>query len=177
MILAELVSTSRSMLDMRCGSGRLEVSLCAGRSVVTRCRAYSPLKLLTPRTSSHASWVLCSTYGGGLVAGDSVELEAAVGPGATCFLGTQSSEKIYPREGTHGCTRLLDLKIAEGGLAVVAPDPTICYADSQLTQRQRIEMDPTAGLVLIDSLTSGRRAGREMGNAPLSRIHGYFRRQ
>ena len=139
----------------------MEISLAGGRSVVWRCRANSPLKLLCPRTQSHASWVFVSTYGGGLVGGDQLQLDVKVGPAATALLATQSSTKVYPRRDGKGCGQTLTMSIAEGGLAVVVPDPIVCFAESDYVQRQRFDLKTSAGLVLIDSLSSGRRARGE----------------
>ena len=50
------------------GHGTLELQKVAGRTVVTRSQASSPLKLLTPRRRHPAAWVYTSTFGGGMVA-------------------------------------------------------------------------------------------------------------
>lgn len=148
-------------LAARAGAGMLEVELAGGRTVVTRARANSPLKLLCPRTRCHSAWVYQSTYGGGLLGGDEVSLDVCVGAGATCMLGTQSSTKIYPRLAGRGCRQSINLKIEAEGLAVVAPDPLVCYAGAELRQSQKFSLDDSAGLVLIDALASGRRARGE----------------
>src|SRR5512142_877517 len=87
----------------RAGAGRLEVALVEGRSAVVSCRATSPLQLLAPRARGAAAWVLAASHGGGLVAGDAVDLAVEVGPGATASVGTQAETKVYRAPG--GTTR------------------------------------------------------------------------
>src|SRR5262249_7123893 len=49
----------------------------------------------------------------------------------------------------------------EGAIIVSAPDPLVCFARSNYLQRQRFLLNPSAGLVMIDWMTSGRRARGE----------------
>ena len=66
-----------------------------------RAYATSPLRLLTPKNHGHAAWVYTSSYGGGLVDGDDIAVEASVGSGATAFLSTQSATKGLPLAARH----------------------------------------------------------------------------
>ena len=109
--------------DGRPGFGRIELTRVGGRTVVTRSRANSPLKLLAPRSGARgrAAWVFSSTYGGGLVAGDDVRVELRAGDGTAALLGTQASTKVYPAgAGGVGCRQALDATIGDGGVLVVA---------------------------------------------------------
>jgi urease accessory protein len=90
------------------------------------------------------------------VAGDQTSLELRIGAGANCFLGTQASTKIYrnPLRLPSGHTTRAEL--SEGSLLVFAPDVVQAFADSTYAQRQEFHLAPTAGLVLVDWLGSGR---------------------
>src|SRR4051812_44461114 len=79
----------------RCGMGVAEFSLVGGRSVVTRAAATSPLRLLTPRNAGTGAWLITSSFGGGLLAGDELALSIDVKAGATAYVGSQSSTKVY----------------------------------------------------------------------------------
>ena len=46
-------------------------------------------------------------------------------------------------------------------LCVIAPDPIVCFAGSHYRQEQHVDLAPGAGLVLVDWMTSGRRAAGE----------------
>ena len=129
------------------------------RSVVTRAYATSPLRVLNPANHGHAAWVYTATFGGGLVDGDDITLDIAVEPGATAYLSTQSATKVYrsPR-GTGATARGL---VGSRGFLVLSPDPVVPFAGARYCQRQRFDVASDAGLVLVDTLSSGRRASGE----------------
>jgi urease accessory protein len=129
------------------------------RSVAARVYATSPLRLLTPRNNGHAAWIYSSTYGGGFVDGDRMALHVDVEAGASAMLSTQASTKVY--RSPRGTSAELRARIGCGGLLVLAPDPVVCFAGSRYEQRQRVELDDGAAVVLIDWLTSGRHASGE----------------
>ncbi len=130
-----------------------------GRTAVVRCRARTPLKLLTPRHAGDAGWACASSHGGGLLSGDRVALRVEVRAGAAAAVVTQASTKIHP--GPVGARQTLDAAVAAGGLLVVAPDPVVCFAGARYAQRQEFDLAPTASLAAVDWLTSGRAANGE----------------
>jgi urease accessory protein len=150
-----------SIEPRRAGCGALELSLVAGRTAVTRSVAASPLKLLAPRRRAAAAWVYVSTYGGGLVAGDEIDLDVRLGPSAVGVLCTQASTKVYRSPVRATCRQTLRASVADGGLLVLAPDPLTCFAQAQYEQSQVIRLEGSGSLVLVDWLTSGRRARGE----------------
>ena len=137
-------------------SGVLDVVRHGRRSVVSRAFASSPLRLLTPSNHGNAAWVFTSTYGGGLVGGDAVHLRIDVADGATALLQTQASTKVY--RSPRGASSSMDACVGEGGRLLMLPDPTVCFAGSGFQQAQHVDLDATASLVLMDWMTSGRRA-------------------
>lgn len=141
------------------GTGFLRIARRGERSVVTRAFAASPLKLLTPRNHGAAAWVYSATYGGGLVDGDAIRLAVDVAPGAMALISTQSSTKAY--RSAHGTSTRFDAVVGNGGLLVVAPDPVVCFAGSTYRQAQHVDLAGTGALVLVDWLSSGRRAAGE----------------
>lgn len=142
-------------------SGRAELSVtCTGaRSVVSRAYATSPLRLLLPGNHGRAAWVFTSSHGGGLVDGDRLAMSIEVGAGAAAYLTTQASTKIY--RSPRGTAAEMTARVDQGGLLVIAPDPVVSFAGSRYRQRQRVDLDQDAGLVLVDWITSGRRASGE----------------
>jgi len=143
----------------RPGTGILDVARVDRRSVVRRAYATSPLRLLTPRNHGDAAWVYASSYGGGLVGGDALRLQISIAAGAVAFVSSQASTKVY-RSHDH-CSSHLDATVASGGHLVLWPDPVVCYAGSTFRQVQRVELAADAALVLVDTMTSGRRASGE----------------
>ncbi len=130
-----------------------------GRSVVARGYAESPLRLLMPDNAGHAAWLYTSSLGGGLVDGDHLTLDIRVCAGATAFVSTQASTKVY--RSVQGTGADVHAHVEPGASLVVAPDPVVCFAASRYRQAQRYELDAGASLVLVDWLSSGRHATGE----------------
>jgi urease accessory protein len=151
------------------------VALINGRSVVTSATANSPLKLLAPRNRNTAAWIFTSTYGGGLLGGDTISLDVHTGAGTRCLLSTQASTKIYKSAGAPSRQRLY-ARIGAGAMCVSAPDPVVCFEYASYEQSQHFELDPNASLLAIDSLTSGRRACGERWAFSRYQSHTHIRR-
>jgi urease accessory protein len=143
------------------GHAALEVGLVFGESTVTSAYASSPMKMLTPIARGRSVWACTSSFGGGLVAGDETHLELTVGAGARCFLGTQSSTKVYRNPAGLPCSHTTHATLEADALLVFAPDPVQAFADSHYAQRQEFHLAGGAGLVLLDWFTSGRAARGE----------------
>jgi urease accessory protein len=131
----------------------------AARSVVSRAYATSPLRLLTPRSHGRAAWVYAASYGGGLLGGDALGLTIQVRAGARAFLSTQASTKVYRAD--RPATVELTAGVADAAQLVVWPDPVVCFAGSTYLQQQTFDVDGSGVLVLVDWMTSGRRASGE----------------
>lgn len=165
------------------GVGSLEVELVPGaakrrrgaagparRSWAERVAFSYPLKLVVPAAGSAAcgpagavvAYVL--TYGGGLVAGDAVELCVRVGRGATAVLLTQASTKVFKPKaapgGAAGAAQTLRARVAAGALLASLPHAVTCFAGAALRQEQRVELDAGGSCVVLDWLTEGRVEGR-----------------
>ena len=132
--------------------------MVAGRTVATRAASTSPLKLLLPRRPGPAAWIYSSTYGGGLVAGDQVELRIRLQPQACAVLSTQSATKVYKSPSGTPSRQTLDATVGDGSLLVLAPDPVSCFRSARYQQRQRIAVTGESAAVVVDWMTSGRRA-------------------
>lgn len=74
------------------GKGRIQVQSDGYEAVLSELSYSYPLKLLSPRLShSNVAVVYALTYGGGLVAGDTVDLNVRVEDGTSLVLLTQVS--------------------------------------------------------------------------------------
>lgn len=160
LVQAHTITPAPESVQNYSGRGHVQVERINGRSVVTRLSATSPLKLLNPRTNSDCAWIFTSTYGGGLLGGDSIRMEVDVAAGARCLLSTQASTKIYRTTGKPSRQELF-VSVDDGAIVVSAPDPIVCFAHSKYQQRQRFILSPESGLVMIDWFTSGRLAREE----------------
>ena len=143
------------------GRATLEVERVSGHSTVTSAFASSPMKLLTPVARGKSVWACTSSFGGGLVAGDQTRLDISLRPGARCFLGTQSSTKVYRNPAGLPCSHTTHAVLDAETLLVFAPEPIQAFAESHYSQHQEFHLDEGAGLVLLDWFTSGRAARGE----------------
>jgi len=141
------------------GTGSVRISCVGSRSLVTHAFATSPLRLLTPRNHGCGAWIYTSTYGGGLVDGDSLRLEVEVESNAVALLATQAATKVY--RSPRGTTAQMLCTVREGGLLVVAPDPVVCFEKATYRQYQRFDLEDSANLVCLDWFSSGRHAAGE----------------
>ncbi|HUJ60680.1 MAG TPA: urease accessory protein UreD [Kofleriaceae bacterium] len=143
---------------MAASASSLEIARVRNRSVVTSARSATPLRLLSPSGDGHAAWVYQSSLGGGFVGGDDVALRIDVTAGASLFLSSQASSKVY-RGARSAFT--LDVTVGEAATLVSWPDPVVCFAGAAFDQVQRFALEPTANLVAVDAWTAGRIARGE----------------
>jgi urease accessory protein len=127
--------------------------------VVTRALAHSPLRFLTPRNHGDAAWIFLSTYGGGFVGGDDLDVQVRVGPGATALVQTQASTKVY--RSPKGARSTLHAVLSAGARLLVLPDATVCFAGAAFEQRQTFDVADDATLVVMEWVTAGRHAAGE----------------
>ncbi len=142
------------------GSGRLEVRRVDGASAVVSCAARSPLHLFTPRARGRLAHVIATTYGGGLVAGDFIDLELELGHGTATLLTTQAQTKVYRSAGRWAGQRLR-ARVGEGSALAVLPEPASVFASGRYRQEASFELAGGASLLVVDSLASGRSARGE----------------
>lgn len=146
---------------MRKGDGRLVTANVDGLSTVTLSAATNPLKLLVPRPRATCAWAFASTFGGGLLAGDAIDLDVTVGEGTSLLIGTQASTKVYRSPHATPATQHIAATVADDALLALLPDPVTCFADAAYEQRQRFNVAPGGSLLLLDWITSGRLARGE----------------
>jgi urease accessory protein len=152
---------TRQRLAPAPGTGQVEIAAVDGCSAVVSCLASSPLQLLAPRPRGRAAWVVVASHGGGLVPGDAIALDVALGPGATACLGTQAETKVYRQTAAGGASHRLAAAVGAGGLLAVLPDPVSPFGGSRYEQQQRFELAEGASLVVLDAVTAGRSARGE----------------
>ena len=143
------------------GAGRLHVDLIDGQSSATVIAAHAPMKLLVPSPRGPSVCAFASSFGGGLVAGDHIALEVAIGDGASAAIGTQSSTKVYRDAVDAWAEQTVHAQVGAGAALALLPDPVTPFTASRYRQRLNLELAADASLLLIDSLTSGRAAREE----------------
>ena len=143
------------------GLANLHVGRVHGASTVLSSRSRSPARIFTPKPRGPSVWAYTSGLGGGMLAGDSVELNIELDPDAVCFLGSQASSKIYRNPSARPCSHKLRASLGRNAMLILAPDPVQCFADAIYHQNQSFSLAPDANLVVVDWLSAGRLARGE----------------
>lgn len=134
----------------------MEVAQVQGRSRLITCRNLQPLKILNPAAPAGSCHAVLSSYGGGMVAGDTIRLRIKGGPATRLFVSSQSNTKIFKSIDGQVAEQHIAGELAAGGLAVVFPDPVVPQAGSRYRQLQHWNLASDALLLVADWLHSGR---------------------
>lgn len=177
------------MTTVQAGAGRIVVHSTGQETVLSELASSYPLKLLSPRSARvNVRVVYVLTYGGGLVAGDQVDLHVGVYDGTSLVLLTQVGGESPQRaclchpDSLQGSTKVF--KTRPGGRsarpssmtvdtitsqqmnAVVGPksalfllpDPITCFRAARYQQCQTFRLQEESSVVVLDWITSGRKS-------------------
>ncbi|KAF4464424.1 urease accessory [Fusarium albosuccineum] len=152
------------------GDGRIVVGLLpAGGSGLETMTYQYPLKLISPAPSTNqlSTLVFLLSYGGGLVAGDSVNLSIHVRQQAKLSIATQGHTKVFKSPSPDVTTKQsLDVTIDDNAAMCLLPDPVQPFEDSVYAQKQIFRLKSLASLCLLDWVTQGRVARGENWSFP-----------
>ncbi|KAF2678584.1 UreD-domain-containing protein [Lentithecium fluviatile CBS 122367] len=160
----------------KAGCGTIELAVLPPDSPVLRNVTYQyPLKLVAPDPlpppEQHADpdtprlihAVFLLTYGGGIVAGDSIDLGVKLEGGTSLVLLTQGSTKIFKTlDPTVVSRQRMTVHLAATAALVYLPDPVQPFAHTAFAQSQIYHLENEGGsLCACDWVTSGRSARGE----------------
>ncbi|KAL4912089.1 UreD urease accessory protein-domain-containing protein [Aspergillus aurantiobrunneus] len=155
---------TETVREPQLGIGNVEVhSFCGFSSISTLSSTY-PLKLVSPpcRPSNQAALAFMMSYGGGLVAGDRVDLKVTVQSKARLALLTQGSTKVYKAPSKSIRSRQdLTVTLEDKAALLLLPDPLQPFKDSAHEQRQIFHIQPSSSLLVLDWVSAGRAARGE----------------
>lgn len=134
----------------------LDVASVQGRSRAVTCTSRQPLKILNPGSPNDCCYAVLSSYGGGLVQGDRVNLRITCRAGTSLYLATQANTRVYKNPEGRPTTQFVAGRLEGDAMVVVNPDPVVPHAGSRFHQVQEWELDREASLVLVDWFHSGR---------------------
>ena len=135
----------------------LTVALVRQQARLVASCSRQPLKLLNPAApAGPACHVVLASYGGGLLAGDRIQLRVRCETDARLLLTTQANTRIYKSIDGRRAEQLTEGYVGENALAVVLPDPLVPQAASRYHQAQHWHLHPRATLLLADWYHAGR---------------------
>ncbi|KAK7192049.1 hypothetical protein DPSP01_003915 [Paraphaeosphaeria sporulosa] len=160
----------------KAGHGSIKLSILPPDMPVLRDVSYQyPLKLVAPdplppsedKSNGHAPrlvhTVFLLTYGGGIVAGDAIDLSVSLEDRTRLVLLTQGSTKIFKTPDPSLVSRQhMEVTLAAGAALVYLPDPVQPFAQTAFSQSQIYHIDgEKSSLCACDWVTSGRSARGE----------------
>jgi urease accessory protein len=135
----------------------LTVAQVRQQSRLVASRSVQPLKIINPAApAGPACHAVLASYGGGLVAGDSIRLRVRCEAESRLLLSTQANTRIFKSLDGQQAAQLTEGHVAENALAVVLPDPLVPQADSRYHQAQHWHLTDDATLLLADWWHAGR---------------------
>jgi urease accessory protein len=135
----------------------LAVAQVRQQSRLVASRSLQPLKIINPAApAGSACHAVLSSYGGGLVAGDSIRLCVRCEANSRLLLSTQANTRIFKSIDGRQAEQLTEGHVAENALAAVLPDPLVPQAASRYHQAQHWHLARTATLLLADWYHAGR---------------------
>lgn len=148
------------------GEGQIVAKILAGGGSGIEVISYQyPLKLISPTSpsgSQKSALVFILSYGGGLVAGDAVDLSVHVQPKASLSLVTQGHTKIFKSPSADVVTsQLMNVKVDQDASLCLLPDPVQPFEESVYSQTQIFTVSSRSTLCLLDWVTAGRTARGE----------------
>ncbi|KAM3422803.1 UreD-domain-containing protein [Cercospora zeina] len=163
------------------GHGTIHLALLAPNTPKLRTVNYQyPLKLVAPLpiridngadTLVHTVYLL--TYGGGLVAGDAIDLKVVLEARTRLSLLTQGSTKLFKSPSQDVVSRQgMNVSLAPGSALCYLPDPVQPFRNSSFEQLQvyninlpesagKSSCDDKGGLCVLDWVSNGRPANGE----------------
>ena len=154
------LSTSRSLATST--GNHVTVEAVRGRSRLTANRFEEPLRILNPQNSGDFVQLYLSSYGGGFVQGDRIDLTIEANPESAAFIGTQANTRVYSPDGARTCGQILRGTLAEKARLIMWPDPLVLHADSVFDQQQEWHMSSSSELTLLDIIAPGRMNNGEL---------------
>lgn len=164
------VSTSKA------GHGSIILNVLPPNKPVLQSISYQyPLKLVAPdplpppshgsieNTPSLIHTVFLLTYGGGIVAGDAINLKVDLDSHTRLILLTQGSTKIFKTPSPDLVSlQYMTVHLKKNAALVYLPDPVQPFAQTAFSQSQTYHLDNNEGnLCVCDWVTSGRSARGE----------------
>jgi urease accessory protein len=140
----------------------LRVEARDGRTVLAAQAFRAPFHVSKPYWDTDTGTLLVQVVNptAGILSGDKLESDIAVGGGAALLVTTPSASRVFQmRGGSAECAQTFS--VAGGGWLEVMPEPLVPHRGCRYRQTTRIEVAPGGGLFFADMLMPGRVAHDE----------------
>lgn len=143
------------------GGARVRLRDDHGTTRLAELWHHDPMRILMPRPIGDAvPHVVMLNTAGGLVGGDSVAVEIALGPKARGVATGQAAEKVYRSDGPF-VEIANTLAVADRGWLEWMPQETILFEGARLRRRLTLALEGDARCLAAEMVVFGRRARGE----------------
>ena len=143
------------------GAAGIRFALRDGVSRLAQLYQRDPLRVLFPAPAAGDPPVaVIVTTSGGLVAGDRLDIQVELAPGAAAHVTASAAEKVYRSTGRTTIIKQT-LSIAPGAVLEFLPPETILFDGARLRRETIIDLAPDSAFLGGDIIVFGRRARGE----------------
>ena len=134
----------------------LKTELVRNKTNITQMVSVPPAKFIAPE--SHASGALCfiSSYGGGMLGGDSISINIDIGENSGLVLLPQANSRAYTNTDGKLATQFMNITVRKNSSFIFNADPLVLHEQSKYSQDTRIFLEDGAGAILVDWFAIGR---------------------
>ncbi|MEE3094395.1 MAG: urease accessory protein UreD [Pseudomonadota bacterium] len=143
------------------GAARVMFTHRDGQSRLAELDQRTPMRVLFPKVPAGTPPVAAvTTVSGGLVGGDTLDIEVSVGDRAAATAIGQAAEKVYRSNGPDSNVEIA-LNVGEGAWLEWLPQETILFDGARLNRRTVTTISPGGRLLAGECLVFGRLASGE----------------
>jgi len=144
------------------GAAELRYVLKQGQTGIEHLYVRDPMKFLFPRSEAgEPPTAVVVTTAGGIVGGDRLDLDIAVGDGAEALVTAQAAEKVYGSLGPD-CSIEVALTAGQNAWLEWLPQETILFENARLRRRTRLDLADVSQAMAGEILVFGRVARGEV---------------
>lgn len=129
-------------------------------TILSEQLSQKPLKIVNPKSQKQTGVCMLTSYGGGFVEGDQVELDVACKENTTSIISSQANTRVYESNGKQ-CKQKLKMKLSRNAFHVFFNDPLVMHSGGNFIQENNINLDKESILLFIDWFSAGRTANGE----------------
>jgi urease accessory protein len=153
------------------GIAEIRFALSNGVTRLAHLYQRDPLRVLFPAPAENdPPLAVIVTTSGGLVAGDRLDVDVGLAPGAVAHVTTSAAEKIYRSTG-QTTTISQNLSVEPGAVLEFLPFEAILFDEARLRRKTVLDLAPGAAFLGGEIVVFGRRArGERLANGFLHEI-------
>lgn len=135
----------------------IDVENIHGKSISTTLVCQNPHKWIPTKSVCGEFSVFSSSYGGGLVQGDHVNIDINVHANAHLCIRSQGNQHVYKNNGSSlKVIQNMNIHLANDARLAILTEPVVLHQKADFHQSYCIKLDRKSEFLLIDSFTSGR---------------------